>query len=88
LTLVKSITCGLKVQRSKLDKVARRLSELPQVRYVGVSTGRVDLIVEVVVKTNQDLADFLGSMDGITDSETNLIVKIYKQSWSWAIRAD
>jgi hypothetical protein len=44
------------------------------------------------VKTNQDLADFLmdnlGSMDGITDSETNLIVKIYKQSWSWAIRAE
>jgi hypothetical protein len=43
--------------------VAKRLSELPQVRYVGASTGRVDLIVEVVVK-------------------------IYKQSWSWAIRAD
>jgi Lrp/AsnC family transcriptional regulator for asnA, asnC and gidA len=86
------VIIGLKVQRSKLDKVARRLSELPQVRYVGASTGRVDLIVEVVVKTNQDLADFLmdnlGSMDGITDSETNLIVKIYKQSWSWAIRAD
>jgi hypothetical protein len=70
----------------------RRLSELPQVRYVGASTGRVDLIIEVVVKTNQDLADFLmddlGALDGITDSETNLIVRIYKQSWSWAIRAE
>jgi hypothetical protein len=32
--------------------------------------------------------DNLGSMDGITDSETNLIVKIDKQSWSWAIRPD
>jgi len=86
------VIIGLKVQRSKLDKVARKLSELPQVRYVGASTGRVDLIVEVVVKTNQDLADFLmdnlGSMDGIVDSETNLIVRIYKQSWSWAIRDD
>jgi len=86
------VIIGLKVQRSKLDKVAKKLSELPQVRYVGASTGRVDLIVEVVVKTNQDLADFLmdnlGSMDGIVDSETNLIVRIYKQSWSWAIRDD
>lgn len=84
------VIIGLKVQRSKLDEVARRLSELPQVRYVGASTGRVDLIVEVVVRTNQDLADFLvnelGSMDGVVDSETNLIVRIYKQSWSWAIR--
>jgi Lrp/AsnC family transcriptional regulator for asnA, asnC and gidA len=84
------VIIGLKVQRSKLDKVARRLSDLPQVRYVGASTGRVDLIVEVVVRTNQDLADFLmnelGTMDGVVDSETNLIVRIYKQSWSWAIR--
>jgi Lrp/AsnC family transcriptional regulator for asnA, asnC and gidA len=86
------VIIGLKVQRAKLDKVARRLSELPQVRYVGASTGRVDLIIEVVVRTNQDLADFLmnelGSMDGVLDSETNLIVRIYKQSWSWAIRDD
>lgn len=86
------VIIGLKVQRSKLDKVARRLSELPQVRYVGASTGRVDLIIEVVVRTNQDLADFLmddlGAMDGVVDSETNLIVRIYKQSWSWAIRDD
>jgi Lrp/AsnC family transcriptional regulator, regulator for asnA, asnC and gidA len=81
---------GLKVQRSKLDEVARRISEFPQVRYVGASTGRVDLIVEVVVRTNQDLADFLlnelATMDGIVDSETNLIVRIYKQSWHWSLR--
>ena len=86
------VIIGLKVKRAKLDTVARRLSDLPQVRYVGASTGRVDLIVEVVVRTNQDLADFLmkelGSLDGVLDSETNLIVRIYKQSWSWAIRDD
>lgn len=86
------VIIGLKVQRAKLDRVARRLSEFPQVRYVGASTGRVDLIIEVVVRTNQDLAEFLmndlGSLDGIIDSETNLIVRIYKQTWAWAIRDD
>jgi Lrp/AsnC family transcriptional regulator, regulator for asnA, asnC and gidA len=65
---------------------------LPQVRYVGASTGRVDLIIEVVTRTNQDLADFLmnelAQIEGIMDSETNLIVRIYKQSWDWAIRSD
>ena len=84
------VIIGLKVQRSRLDEVAERLSALPQVRYVGASTGRVDLIVEVVTRTNQDLAVFLmtelAEIDGITDSETNLIVRIYKQSWDWAIR--
>ncbi len=84
------VIIGLKVQRSMLDAVAAKLSRLPQVRYVGASTGRVDLIVEVVTRTNQDLADFLmtelPAIEGITDSETNLIVRIYKQSWDWAIR--
>lgn len=86
------VIIGLKVQRGKLDAVAEHLSRLPQVRYVGASTGRVDLIIEVVTRTNQDLAEFLMSdlaeIDGITDSETNLIVRIYKQSWHWGIRDD
>jgi Lrp/AsnC family transcriptional regulator, regulator for asnA, asnC and gidA len=86
------VIIGLKIQRAKLDEVARSLSEFPQIRYVGASTGRVDLIIEVVVRTNQDLADFLmndlASIDGIIDSETNLIVRIYKQTWAWGIRDD
>jgi Lrp/AsnC family transcriptional regulator, regulator for asnA, asnC and gidA len=86
------VIIGLKVVRSQLDEIAERLTRLPQVRYVGASTGRVDLIVEVVTRTNQDLAAFLldelARIDGITDSETNLIVRIYKQSWDWGIRQD
>ena len=86
------VIVGLKVQRNRTDEVAERLSQLPQVRYVGASTGRVDLIVEVVTRTNQDLADFLmnelAAIEGIVDSETNLIIRIYKQSWDWAIREE
>jgi Lrp/AsnC family transcriptional regulator for asnA, asnC and gidA len=84
------VIIGLKVERGKLDAVASAISRYPQVRYVGASTGRVDLIVEIVTRTNQDLADFLmnelQAIDGITDSETNLIVRIYKQTWHWGIR--
>jgi hypothetical protein len=52
----------------------------------------VDLIIEVVVRTNLELADFLmnqiSGIEGILDSETNLIVRIYKQSWHWAVNPD
>jgi Lrp/AsnC family transcriptional regulator for asnA, asnC and gidA len=86
------VIIGLKVHHGQMEAVAERLSLLPQVRYVGASTGRVDLIIEVVTRTNQDLADFLlnelGQVEGIMDSETNLIVRIYKQSWDWGIRDD
>jgi Lrp/AsnC family transcriptional regulator for asnA, asnC and gidA len=84
------VIIGLKVQRGMLEAVATALSGFPQVRYVGASTGRVDLIIEVVTRTNQDLADFLMTeltqIDGIVDTETNLIVRIYKQTWHWGIR--
>jgi Lrp/AsnC family transcriptional regulator for asnA, asnC and gidA len=84
------VIIGLKVERGMLEEVAAAVSRFPQVRYVGASTGRVDLIIEVVTRTNQDLADFLmnelQAVDGITDSETNLIVRIYKQTWYWGIR--
>lgn len=86
------VIVGLKVERGMLDAVATAISRLPQVRYVGASTGRVDLIVEVVTRTNQDLANFLmtelAQIDGILDSETNLIVRIYKQTWHWGIRTE
>jgi Lrp/AsnC family transcriptional regulator for asnA, asnC and gidA len=86
------VIIGLKVAMGYLDRVAEHLSRLPQVRYVGASTGRVDLIIEVVVRTNLELADFLVSeisgIEGIIDSETNLIVRIYKQSWHWAVRSE
>ena len=86
------VIIGLKVAMGYVEQVAERLSALPQVRYVGASTGRVDLIIEVVVRTNLELAEFLMNeiavIEGITDSETNLIVRIYKQTWHWGIRAD
>lgn len=86
------VMIGLKVAMGYLDRVAEHLSGLPQVRYVAASTGRVDLIIEVVVRTNLELADFLMSeisgIEGITGAETNLIVRIYKQSWDWAVRSE
>lgn len=75
----------LKVARGRLDEVAEHLSALPEVRYIGASAGRADLIIEVVTRTSQDLARFLTTelvnVDGILDSETSFIFRIYKQSW-------
>ena len=86
------VIVGLKVAMGYLDRVAERLSELPQVRYVGASTGRVDLIIEVVVRTNLELADFLmnqiSGIEGILDSETNLIVRISHQYCHSAVNPD
>jgi len=82
---------GLRVDPSRLEEVATAISELPNVVYVAATTGNIDLIVEVMARTNQDLADFLlqhlSGIPGVRSSETNLIIRIFKQSWAWGIRA-
>lgn len=81
---------GLKVERARMEDVARALCQHPAVRYVAATTGNFHLYVEVMATTNQELAtillqDFM-SIHGVIDTETSLILKIYKQTAEWRIR--
>jgi Lrp/AsnC family transcriptional regulator for asnA, asnC and gidA len=81
---------GIKVERDKLNDVAATLCRHPAVRYVAASTGNFHLMIEVMASTNQELAtillDEIGVIDGVIDTETSLILRIYKQTWDWQIR--
>jgi Lrp/AsnC family transcriptional regulator for asnA, asnC and gidA len=73
---------GLKVDETKqLEARAREVSQLPEVRSVAIVTGRYDLLVEVLVTSNQGLIRFLSEslaqITGITSSETFLLLKTY-----------
>ena len=73
---------GLKVDESKqLETRARDVGRLEEVRSVAIVTGRYDLLVEVLVSSNQGLIHFLSEslarVPGITSSETFLLLKTY-----------
>jgi Lrp/AsnC family transcriptional regulator for asnA, asnC and gidA len=78
---------GVKVERSRIDEVAQKLATYPIVRYVGAATGNAHLIVEVMTSNNHELAAFLleevGAMEGVIDTETSIILKVYKQTWQF-----
>ena len=84
------VIIGLKVDRARVDEIAQKLCEHPSIRYVGAATGNSDLIVEVVAASNHELAEFLlgylSTIPGIQDTETSLVLRIYKQSWDWGVR--
>lgn len=84
------VIIGLKVDRPRLDEIAEKLCQHPSIRYVGAATGNSDLIVEVVAASNHELADFLlgylSMIPGIRETETSLVLRIYKQSWDWGVR--
>jgi len=84
------VIIGLKIDRAHIDEIAARLCSHPSIRFVAAATGKVDLIIEVVAASNHELAEFvlgyLASIPGILDTDTSLVLRIYKQTWDWGVR--
>ncbi|HEY3906948.1 MAG TPA: Lrp/AsnC family transcriptional regulator [Streptosporangiaceae bacterium] len=84
-----SAIIGISVTLPKLKEISEELKSLREVRYVGLSTGRYDIIVEAFFFDQQHFLDFISSrlsrMDGITSLETSMILHIVKFSYEWEI---
>ncbi|MBB3086622.1 Lrp/AsnC family transcriptional regulator [Geodermatophilus sabuli] len=84
-----SAIIGISVQLKSLQSVAQALVQRREVRYCGISAGRYDLMVEAFFTDQEHLVTFatevLGTLEGITDVETSLILKIEKFSYEWQI---
>ena len=84
-----SAIIGVSVARPQLNEVSQNLKRQPEVRYVGVSTGRYDIIVEAFFLDQRHFLDFisnkLGHMQGITDLEASMILEVVKFSYEWEI---
>lgn len=76
---------GLKVDRGRLQPIAAELSALTEVRYVALSTGNYDLVIEVVVASNDELLTFLvdtlRNIPGINNTGTSVVLKVAKEDW-------
>ena len=80
-------TIVLTVEPSARREVAAQLVELPEILYVAVlRRTRADLLIEVVCRNHEDLVTLLsetiGSLKGITATETFMELKIHKFSYT------
>jgi Lrp/AsnC family transcriptional regulator, regulator for asnA, asnC and gidA len=84
-----SAILGVSVELTSIRKVADTIRTYPEVRYVGLSSGRYDLIVEAFFVDQEHLLEFvtgkLGGLSGITNLETSIILKVVKFSYEWEI---
>lgn len=80
---------GLKVERPLIDETARALAAMPEVRYVALSTGTFDLVVQVAVANNDELLTFLikklSDIPGILNTGTSLVLKVAKENFAWGV---
>ncbi|MDR7485295.1 MAG: Lrp/AsnC family transcriptional regulator [Armatimonadota bacterium] len=78
---------GINVQRNKMKQALSRLMEMTEVRYIAVTTGAFDIIIEVVLPDTDALHDFLvdrlAGVPGLLRTDTSMILKIHKQSYTW-----
>jgi len=80
---------GLHVNLDGLEETAEQLAALPGVRYVAITTGNFDIILEGYWADNEQLSNFLlkelPKVPGINGPQTSLLLRIVRQSYDWGI---
>ncbi len=78
----------LRVAGDRIEAVAEAVAELPQVDYVSVCAGDVDVIVGVVARDRDELHDVLvnhiRTIPGIEQADFLLHLKILKDNYEWS----
>jgi Lrp/AsnC family transcriptional regulator for asnA, asnC and gidA len=73
---------ALQVEPSEVDPVAAKLSEIPEVQYVSVTTGAFDVFLWVALASPEELSSFLrlqvGGISGVRRTETFVNLSIRK----------
>lgn len=76
--------------RGDITVVADQLSQMAEVAYVVLTAGRFDVLVEVVCADDEHLLELLTGrirdIDGVTDTETFMYLKLAKQRYDWGTR--
>ena len=84
-----SLFIGVKAEGARLQEVTDRLAALAAVRYVAVTTGRYDLLVEAFVSHREHMAllllEEIGQMEGVTSSETMTVLRVAKFAYEWEV---
>jgi Lrp/AsnC family transcriptional regulator for asnA, asnC and gidA len=78
---------GIRVRSGTLREVGRQLAAMDHVAYVGYVTGACDLLIEVLLRDDQHLFDFLAEglehIDGIVSAETFRVLGTEKFIYNW-----
>jgi len=83
---------GARVRPGKTGDVVAALSPLRQVRYIGVTAGANDIVIEALFRDNDDfrifLTETLGRIDGLLATETSYVLDVAKRIYRIGLAAD
>jgi Lrp/AsnC family transcriptional regulator for asnA, asnC and gidA len=83
---------GLRVQPGKIPDVIAVLDPMPEIRYIGVTAGTYDIVVEALFESNEELrrflTDTLGGIEGLQGTETSYVLEVEKRAYSVGVAVD
>ena len=85
LGMFRQAMIGIKA-RGPLTPVADLLAEIPEIAYVVITAGSVDLLVEVVCRSDDHLLEILGrirDIGAVVSTETFMYLQLRKQTYAW-----
>lgn len=87
-----SAIVGMKADLDKSRAIADRLTSMPEVTYVAVTTGRYDVVFHVAARALEELQDFLAiriaPICGVRDVEVMVMPRMLKGMRDWRLPLD
>lgn len=78
------VMISIQVDLTRLDEAARRLSEVPEIYFVAITTSGYEIAASGVFRSNEEflafITDTLAGIPGVTHSVTYNVLKVYKRS--------
>ena len=80
---------GIKVN-GNIREVAAELAAMHQLDYIVITTGRFDILAEIVAESDDELLDIvsaqIGALDRVVATETFVYLRLEKQTYAWGVR--
>lgn len=81
------VIVGIHVEVNQIQAAAVALADLPEVRYVTITSGAYDILIAVLLHSNADLVRFLtvtlAGIPGIRQVETAHALQVLKRNPDW-----
>ena len=72
-----------------VSEIAEQIADFPEVSYVACSLGDRDISLQVYLRSNQELYDFveqkLAPIPGMVRTRTLVVPRIVKSDWKWKV---
>ena len=80
---------GIKVS-GNVREVAAELADMEKLDYIVITTGRFDILAEIVAESDDELLDIVSAqitaLPRVVTTETFVYLRLEKQTYSWGVR--